>query len=153
MSLMQRPDTMQARLAEAEARIERLQGAMAADSERLERAGRRVGIKQGCDTAEWMADTIERLEAENARLTKMVATWEHLMPMSRWAVTPDEADQVLPRHYVPKGMYQQLEKENARLREAGRIIRDRDRDAAASCNILAWAEKYLEACRVFEEER
>lgn len=89
---MQRPDTMQARLAEAEARIERLQGAMAADSERLERAGRRVGIKQGCDTAEWMADTIERLEAENARLReagKVLA--KGVPPFERRMITGEEA--------------------------------------------------------------
>ena len=32
-----------------------------ADDERLLRAGMRVGIVAGCDTAEWMADEIERL--------------------------------------------------------------------------------------------
>lgn len=43
---------------EAADEIERLRGAMAADDERLRKAGERVGI--GCDTAEAMADETER---------------------------------------------------------------------------------------------
>ena len=51
---------------EAMDEIDTLRGAMAADDERLRKAGERVGIDQGCDTAEWMADEIERLRADVA---------------------------------------------------------------------------------------
>lgn len=44
-----------------------LRGAMAANDERLWVAGERVGIIAGCDTAELMADEIERLLAEEAK--------------------------------------------------------------------------------------
>lgn len=44
--------------------IERLRGAMRADDDRLMTAGVRVGIVFGCDTAEAMADEIERLRAQ-----------------------------------------------------------------------------------------
>ena len=48
MSLMQRPDTMQARLAEAEARIERLEQ----ENARLREAGRKaVNFLRGDDVA------------------------------------------------------------------------------------------------------
>lgn len=48
-------------LREALDEIELLKGAMAADEERLRTHGMRVGIWFGCDTAEHMADEIERL--------------------------------------------------------------------------------------------
>ena len=48
--------------------LELVRGAMKADDERLRIAGERVGIVAGCDTAEWMADEIDRLRAENQAL-------------------------------------------------------------------------------------
>lgn len=47
----------------AAAVIERLRGAMRADDLRLRIAGERVGIIQGCDLPDWMADEIEHLRA------------------------------------------------------------------------------------------
>jgi hypothetical protein len=41
-----------------------LKGTIEADDERLRKAGERVGIEQGCDTAEWMADEIEVLRKQ-----------------------------------------------------------------------------------------
>lgn len=47
-------------------RIAELKGAMRADDERLRKAGQRVGIIRGCDTAEAMADRIQELEQKLA---------------------------------------------------------------------------------------
>ena len=51
------------------AELAKTQGAMAADDERLRRAGERVGIEMGCDTPDWMAESILALRDELARLT------------------------------------------------------------------------------------
>ena len=45
-----------------------LWGALRASDERLESAGARVNIQMGCDTAEHMADEIERLRSDLALL-------------------------------------------------------------------------------------
>lgn len=45
------------------AEVEALRGALAAESERTDAEGRRVGIEMGCDTAHWMAEEIIGLRA------------------------------------------------------------------------------------------
>lgn len=61
-------------LREALDEIELLKGAMAADDERLRTHGMRVGIWFGCDTAEHMADEIERLKAAGKVLAESLRT-------------------------------------------------------------------------------
>lgn len=122
------------------AEIELLKGAMAADEERLRTHGTRVGLWFGCDTAEQMADEIERLR-------QMVATWESLFPMSKWAATPEEADQILDRHYVDKRVSIRQLAEIERLKAAGRKV-------AAAAHYVEHEEvsecEWVEACKVFE---
>lgn len=66
-------------MSNAAALIEQLRGAMRADDLRLRIAGERVGIVQGCDNPDWMADEIERLraavKAENEACAKIADTW------------------------------------------------------------------------------
>lgn len=61
-------------LRKAREEITTLHGAMKADDERLRTAGERVGLFADCDTADLMADEIERLRASLA--TKEAETLE-----------------------------------------------------------------------------
>lgn len=63
MDALRRLDSLTTERDKARSEIAALRAAMSASDDRLRRAGERVGIVLGCDTADWMADEITALRA------------------------------------------------------------------------------------------
>lgn len=73
-------------------RLRAAEGTIRADDDRLQSAGERVGVIAGCDTADWMADEIERLRAESVGLQSMLAeSRANDMQAMRWLAECREA--------------------------------------------------------------